>query len=174
MRSTEHDRVDGSDTVDREILVSRVVSAPPEVVFEAFTEVRHLSQWWGPDGFTTTTHSFDFRVDGVWHFTMHGPDGTDFPEWITWLELSPPDRIVLRHGEHRDDPHAFETVLTFDAQTGGSTSSPTTLVQMRTIFPTRAQRDEALHRYHAEEGGQQTLASLAGYVTGPPNPEGDQ
>ena len=47
-----------SATADREIAISRVVSAAPERVFEAFTEVRHLSRWWGPDGFTTTTAAF--------------------------------------------------------------------------------------------------------------------
>jgi uncharacterized protein YndB with AHSA1/START domain len=49
---------------DREIVISRVISAPRELVFEAFTEVRHLSRWWGPDGFTTTTRAFEFRVGG--------------------------------------------------------------------------------------------------------------
>ena len=61
---------DGSDrtgragqpaTADREIVISRVIDAPREVVFEAFTEVRHLSRWWGPDGFTTRTRAFEFR-----------------------------------------------------------------------------------------------------------------
>src|ERR1700752_4973164 len=74
-----------SATADREIVISRVISAPRELVFEAFTEVRHLSQWWGPEGFTTTTRSFEFRVGGEWDFVMHGPDGTDYQ-----------DRAVLR------------------------------------------------------------------------------
>lgn len=63
-------------TADREIVVGRVVDAPRELVFEAFTAVRHLSRWWGPEGFSTTTSSFEFRVGGEWQFTMHGPDGT--------------------------------------------------------------------------------------------------
>ena len=65
-----------SATADREIVISRVISAPRELVFEAFTELRHLSRWWGPDGFTTTTRAFEFRVGGEWDFVMHGPDGT--------------------------------------------------------------------------------------------------
>jgi hypothetical protein len=69
---------------DREIVISRVISAPRELVFEAFTEVPHLSRWWGPEGFTTTTRAFEFRVGGVWDFVMHGPDGTDYQEWISW------------------------------------------------------------------------------------------
>ena len=53
-----------SATADREIVISRVIDAPRELVFEAFTEVRHLSRWWGPEGFTTTTRAFEFRVGG--------------------------------------------------------------------------------------------------------------
>ena len=53
-----------SATADREIVISRVIDAPRELVFEAFTEVRHLSRWWGPEGFSTTTRSFTFREGG--------------------------------------------------------------------------------------------------------------
>jgi uncharacterized protein YndB with AHSA1/START domain len=145
---------------DREIVISRVIGAPRELVFEAFTQVRHLSRWWGPDGFTTTTGSFEFRVGGVWDFVMHGPDGTDYPEWITWTEIDPPQRIVLRHGESRDDPNAFESILTF-APDGAATR-----LVMRTVFATKELRDEAAEKYHAIEGGRQTLANLDAYVTG--------
>jgi Activator of Hsp90 ATPase homolog 1-like protein len=119
-----------SATADREIVISRVISAPRELVFEAFTEVRHLSRWWGPEGFTTTTRAFEFRVGGEWDFVMHGPDGTDYQEWISWTEIAPPERI-----------------------------------EMRTVFPTKELRDEAVEKYHAIEGGQQTLSNLAAYVT---------
>ncbi len=146
-------------TAGREIVVSRVVEAPRELVFEAFTAVRHLSRWWGPDGFTTTTRSFEFRVGGVWDFVMRGPDGTDYQEWISWVEIDPPQRIAMLHGESRDDPNAFESVLTF-APDGAATR-----IEMRTLFPTRELRDEAVEKYHAIEGGRQTLSNLAVYVT---------
>jgi uncharacterized protein YndB with AHSA1/START domain len=148
----------GSATADREIVIARGIDAPRELVFEAFTEVRHLSRWWGPEGFTTTTQSFEFRVGGSWDFVMHGPDGTDYPEWITWTEITPPERIAMRHGESRDDPNAFESVLTFVAD------GAATRIEMHTVFPTREQRDEAVAKYHAIEGGEQTLANLAAYV----------
>jgi uncharacterized protein YndB with AHSA1/START domain len=148
-----------SATADREIVISRVISAPRELVFEAFTEVRHLSQWWGPEGFTTTTRAFEFGVGGVWDFVMHGPDGTDYQEWISWTEIVPPERIALLHGESRGDPNAFESVLTF-APDGAATR-----IEMRTVFPTKELRDEAVEKYHAIEGGQQTLSNLAAYVT---------
>lgn len=144
---------------DREIVISRVIDAPRELVFEAFTDVRHLSQWWGPEGFTTTTRSFEFRVGGEWDYVMHGPDGTDYPNWISWTEIVPPERIALRHGEYRGDPNAFESVLTFAAE------GAATRVEMRTVFPTKQLRDEAVEKYHAIEGGQQTLSKLAAYVT---------
>jgi uncharacterized protein YndB with AHSA1/START domain len=146
-------------TADREIVISRVISAPREVVFEAFTEVRHLSQWWGPDGFTTTTRAFEFRVGGAWDFVMHGPDGTDYQEWIAWTEIAPPERIVMRHGELRDDPNAFESILTF------TPDGAATRVEMRTVFATKELRDEAVDTIGAVEGGRQTLGNLAAYVT---------
>src|ERR1700674_1521351 len=80
MAATGRDALAQSATADREIVISRVISAPRELVFEAFTEVRHLSRWWGPEGFTTTTRAFEFRVGGEWVFVMHGPDGTDYQE----------------------------------------------------------------------------------------------
>ena len=146
-------------TGDREIVISRVVSAPRELVFEAFTEIRHLSRWWGPEGFTTTTRAFEFRVGGEWAFVMRGPDGTDYPEWISWTEIAPPERIALLHGERRGDPNAFASVLTF-APDGSATR-----IEMRTLFPTEELRDEAVEKYGAVKGGQQTLSKLAAYVT---------
>src|SRR4051795_6603497 len=147
-----------SATADREIVITRVIDASRELVFEAFTEVRHLSRWWGPEGFTTTTRAFEFRVGGAWDFVMHGPDGTDFQEWITWTEIAAPERIALLHGESRDDPNAFESVLMF-APDGAATR-----IEMRTVFPTKELRDEAVEKYHAIEGGRQTLSHLAAYV----------
>lgn len=159
MNDARRDVPGQSATADREIVVSRVIDAPREVVFEAFTEARHLSRWWGPEGFTTTTRAFEFRVGGVWDFTMHGPDGTDYPEWITWTEITPPERIAMLHGEHRDDPNAFDSVLTFAAD-GGATE-----IELCTVFQTKEQRDEAIETHGAIDGGRQTLNNLAAYVT---------
>jgi uncharacterized protein YndB with AHSA1/START domain len=147
-----------SAAADREIVVDRVIDAPRELVFEAFTQVRHLSRWWGPNGFTTTTRTFDFRVGGVWDFVMHGPDGTDYQEWITWTDITEPGRIALLHGEFRGDPNAFESVLTLRPE------GARTRIEMRTVFPTKELRDEAAEKYHAIEGGRQTLDHLAAHV----------
>src|SRR5260221_193759 len=107
----------------------------------------------------TQPGAFEFRVGGEWDFVMHGPDGTDYQEWISWTEIAPPERIALLHAEFRGDPNAFESVLTF-APDGAATR-----IEMRAVFPTKELRDEVVEKYHAIEGGQQTLSKLAAYVT---------
>jgi uncharacterized protein YndB with AHSA1/START domain len=90
---------------------------------------------------------------------MHGPDGTDYPEWISWSEIVVPERIALRHGEFRGDPNAFESIMTFEPDGAG------TRVETRALFATKELRDEAAEKYHAIEAGQQTLNNLAAYIT---------
>ena len=83
----------------------------------------------------------------------------DYREWITWREIVPPERIALLHGESRDDPNAFESVLTFEP------AGEQTRLVMRAVFPTKELRDEAVEKYHAIESGEQTLRNLAAYLT---------
>lgn len=145
-------------TAEREIVVSHLVKGDRDLVFEAFTDVRHLSRWWGPEGFTTTTRDFSFTEGGDWLFTMHGPDGTDYAEWIRFIAIAPPERIELLHGETLNDPNAFASVFSFTPE------GAATRVELRTLFPTKAMRDEAAEKYHAVEGGKQTLQKLGGFV----------
>jgi uncharacterized protein YndB with AHSA1/START domain len=145
-------------TTDREVVVTRMIDGPRDLVFEAFTDPRHLSRWWGPNGFTTTTRGFEFRAGGAWDFVMHGPDGTDYPNWITWREIVRPERISLLHGVSADDPDAFESIITFEKR------EQATLVEMRSVFPTAELRDRAVEEYGAIEGGRQTLGRLADHV----------
>jgi uncharacterized protein YndB with AHSA1/START domain len=148
---------------DREIVVSRTITGPRRLVFQAFTDVRHLDRWWGPDGFTTTTRSFEFRPGGVWDFVMHGPDGTDYPNRIEWLEIVPPERLVFLHGERQDDPRAFVSTVTLVER--GDATEVTTEVTMLAVFKSKEQRDEAVERFGAVEGGKQTLGRLEAYVS---------
>lgn len=149
-----------SDPVsDREIVITRTIHGPRRLVFEAFTDIRHLSRWWGPNGFTTTTRAFEFAAGGVWDFVMHGPDGTDYPNWITWQHIEPPERIAMLHGSSAHDPNAFESIITF------ADHGETTEITLRNVFPTAEARDQAVEKYHAIEGARQTLGRLAAYVT---------
>ena len=99
-----------------------------------------------------------YSVGGEWDFVMHGPDGTDYQDWILYTEIIAPERIAMLHGEFPGDPNAFSSLITFAAQ------GETTVVEMRTLFPSKASRDEAVEKFHAVEGGQQTLANLDAYL----------
>lgn len=144
---------------DRQIVTTRLIAAPRELVFRAWTEPRHLERWFGPHGFTTTTRAFDFRPGGVWEFEMHGPDGTVFPNLVEWVEIVPPELLRYRQkGGRDDDQNSFETTVTFAEREGG------TELTLRTLFQTKAQRDYIAKHYGAVEGAQETLERLAGYV----------
>src|SRR6516164_435133 len=106
----------------RSIIGTRVLDAPRARVFSVWTEPKHLAQWWGPNGFTTTTQAFDFRLGGVWRFVMHGPDGRDYQNQITFDEIVSLERIVYRHGGGDDvEPIQFTQTVTFQDLGNGQT-----------------------------------------------------
>jgi uncharacterized protein YndB with AHSA1/START domain len=76
---------------------SRDIPATPEIVFSAIQDPARLARWWGPDGFTNTFHTFEFRRGGSWLFTMHGPDGVDYPNQSEFLEIAPNSMVRIRH-----------------------------------------------------------------------------
>jgi uncharacterized protein YndB with AHSA1/START domain len=138
---------------------TRIFDAPRALVFAAWTEPRHLARWFGPNGFSLTTSKFDFRPGGVWHFVMHGPDGRDYDNFITFDEISPPDRIAYRHGNRDEaEPIAFKMVVTFEDM-GGKTR-----LTMHADFPSAAARDHVIREHGADKGQEETLGRLAGYV----------
>jgi len=143
---------------DRQIVTTRVIDGPRRLVYEAWTDPRHLARWFGPHGFTLTTHAFEFQVGGVWEFEMHGPDGTVYPNRIEWREIVPGERIAYGQGSRADDPDAFETTVTFTDRDGG------TEITLRSLFKTKAQRDYVVEHFRADEGGRQTLERLDRYV----------
>jgi uncharacterized protein YndB with AHSA1/START domain len=118
-------------SADREIVIARLIDAPPARVFDAWTDPQQVVQWWGPRGFTTTTSKMDVKPGGLWGFVMHGPDGRDYQNRITYLEVVKPERLVYKHGGDEDlEPVSFQTTVTFVPQ--GSK----TMVTMLAVFPT--------------------------------------
>ncbi len=147
------------DRDPRSIIGTRVFDAPRELVFAAFTDPEHLAQWWGPDGFTTTTSKFEFRAGGIWRFVMHGPDGRDYQNRITFDEIIAPERIVYRHSGGDDvEPVQFKQTLTFE-DLGGKTK-----LTWHGTFPSAEERDRVIKDYGADKGLAQTMARLAEYV----------
>jgi uncharacterized protein YndB with AHSA1/START domain len=139
---------------DREIVISRVLDAPRTLVFDVWTDPKHVGEWYGPRGFTTTTHTMDVRAGGVWTFVMHGPDGVDYQNRIVFIEVVRPERLVYSHGGGEGEPGRFHVTLTFDEHNGK------TLLTMRSLFESAAARDWVVKEHHAIEGGNQTLDRL--------------
>lgn len=76
---------------------SRLFAAPVEDVFAAFATPERLARWWGPDGFSNTFDTFEFKVGGAWRFTMHGPDGANYPNESTFRAIEPNREVVIQH-----------------------------------------------------------------------------
>ena len=147
-----------TNTADREIVKTRVFDAPRELVFKAWTDPKHVAQWYGPKGFTNTIHEMDVRPGGVWRFIMHGPDGTDYNNKIVFDEIVKPERLAYTHGSD-DEPEQFRVPVTF-AEQGGKTK-----LTMRMVFPSAKACDHVVKTYGAVEGLNQSLDRLEQYLT---------
>ena len=147
-----------ASTAGRELVLERVYDAPRELVYKVWTDPRHVVHWWGPNGFTTTNHSMEVKVGGMWRYTMHGPDGTDYPNRMTFLVVEPNKRLVYDHGDD-ENPRMFQASASFD-DLGGKTR-----LTLRLVFDTAEQRNETVEKAGAIEGGKQTLARLAEYIS---------
>lgn len=144
-----------SSTADREIATTRLLDAPRDLVFDAWTDPQHIAQWWGPNGFTTTIHSMDVRPGGEWIFIMHGPDGTDYKNHIVYREVVRPERLVY---DHISGP-LFQATILFDAE------GDKTRIRMQMVFDTAELRNRVAEEYGAVEGMLQTLNHLEEHVT---------
>lgn len=96
-----------------EIRITRVYDASVKAVWDAWTDPDQVAQWWGPRGFTLTTHSKDLRPGGTWDYTMHGPDGTDYPNVTKYHEVTPYALLVYDHGGNKDQPPMFRVTARF-------------------------------------------------------------
>ncbi|MEO8588285.1 MAG: SRPBCC family protein [Flavobacteriales bacterium] len=98
-------------TIDREIITIRIINTPRERVFKAWTDPDILSRWWGPKGFTNTFHTFELRPDGIWDFTMHGPDGTNYHNTSVFERIEAPTLLVFNHLKPM---HRFHVTVHFE------------------------------------------------------------
>lgn len=101
-----------------EIYISRVYNAPARMVWKAWTDEAQVVKWWGPRGFSITTKSKDLRPGGKWVYTMHGPDGTDYPNLTTYHEVVENKRLVYDHGATETTPPLFRVTVNFNEQSG--------------------------------------------------------
>jgi uncharacterized protein YndB with AHSA1/START domain len=152
------DSAAANNTADREIVITRLIDAPRELVFRAWTDSKQVGKWWGPTGFTTTTHEIDIKPGGAWRFIMHGPDGTDWDNEILYREVVKPERLVYDHGDPGTPGQHFKVWVTFDEEAGK------TRLTLRTLFESAAARDYVVREVKAIEGGNQTLDRFEAFV----------
>jgi uncharacterized protein YndB with AHSA1/START domain len=137
----------------RNLIITRTFHAPRELVFRAWTDPAHLPQWWGPQGFTVTVQEIDIKPGGVWRYVMHGPDGTDYDNLVTFLDIQAPHRIEYKHGDFQNDEH-FRVTVTLEEQ------GPLTHLTMTMQFPTVEALNQTIQFVGAIEGAQSTLERL--------------
>lgn len=109
---------------DRELVLSRIIAAPPEKLYRAWTEMQLLKQWFAPAPYTTPVAEFDLRPGGASLIVMRDPDGNDLPNPGMFLEVVPNQRLVFTDaytGAWQPSAKAFMTViLTFEPVPGGT------------------------------------------------------
>ncbi|MCB0404729.1 MAG: SRPBCC domain-containing protein [Bdellovibrionales bacterium] len=145
---------------NNKVTYKRHFDVPIDIVFEVWSSAEHLSKWWGPDGFTITTKSLDFKNGGIWEYIMHGPDGHNFKNRVQFLDIKKPHHIfltMLGDGEGDKDVD-FESRIYFEDMGGG------TNLMMEQIFPSKEELERVDKKYSAIEGGKQHLGNLANYL----------
>ena len=140
-----------------EIKITRNYNAPVKLVWDAWTDPDQVAQWWGPRGFTITTHSKDLRPGGHWSYTMHGPDGVDYENKTFYHEVEKYSRLVYDHGGNDDRPPMFRVTVQF-AEVNGKTK-----MDMTMALPTPEAAEET-RKLIQKAGGNSTWDRLAEYL----------
>lgn len=140
-----------------EIRISRVYDAPVKAVWDAWTDPEQVAQWWGPRGFTITTHSKDLRVGGHWHYTMHGPDGVDYPNKTKYFEVEKHAKLVYDHGGNDEQAPLFRVTVLFSEVNGK------TKMEMSMALPTPEAAEET-RKFIKKANGNSTWDRLAEYL----------
>jgi len=140
-----------------QITITRIYDAPVRAVWDAWTDPDQVAQWWGPRGFTLTHHSKDLRPGGHWHYTMHGPDGTDYENTTKYYEVVECSKLVYDHGGHKDRPPLFRVTALFTEIEGK------TKLEMSMTLPTPEAAAEA-RKFIKKAGGDATWDRLAEFL----------
>ena len=143
---------------ENEIRITRMYDAPLALVWDAFTNVRHVARWWGPRGFTITTQSKTLEPGGSWEYIMHGPDGTDWPNFTRYHVVEHQRRLVYDHGASSADSKPMFQVIADFRDVNGKTE-----LDMRMVFdsPEATEMSRGIIRTH---GGNSTWDRLAEYL----------
>lgn len=141
-----------------ELKLTRVYDAPVKVVWDAWCDPQQAARWWGPRGFTLTTHSKDLRVGGIWHYTMHGPDGTDYPNKALYHEVQKHAKLVYDHGANDERAPLFRVTVLFTTVAGNKTQIDMTMALKS------AEEAAQMQKFIRKAGGESTWDRLAEYL----------
>lgn len=144
-------------TKSKDIKITRLYDAPVKLVWEAWIDPKKAAKWWGPRGFTITTHSKDFRIGGIWHYTMHGPDGVDYPNKTVYFEIEKYKRLVYDHGGNDEQAPLFRVTVNFEE------INNKTKMEMTMSLPTPEAAEET-RKFVKAAGGNATWDRLAEYL----------
>lgn len=145
--------------LDREIVIARVLDAPRDLVYAAWTDPAQIQQWFGPEGMAIETREISLNPGGVWRFDMVAPGGTRYSNRMVFLRMEALAFIEVEHGaDMDDDPGRFRMLVTFDAQDDGKT-----VITLRQMHPSKEQRKGTIG-FGAVEYGGQTLDKLARHL----------
>lgn len=137
--------------------ITRVYDAPLKAVWDAWTDLEQVAQWWGPRGFSISTHSKDLKSGGHWNYTMHGPDGTDYPNTTKYLEVKEYEKLVYDHGGSDDKEPLFRVTVVFSENKGK------TKMDMCMTLATPEAAEET-RKFIKAAGGNATWDRLAEYL----------
>lgn len=149
----------------KSVVISRVFDAPRDLLWTAWTEPKHMAQWFGPTVFTNPICEIDLRVGGAWRIVMRGPDGADYPLKGVYREIVRPERIVssINVDEHpgswhdmvnpQHEPLDLHWAVTFEDLAGK------TRLSIRTNFSSTTLRD-AFVKMGMGEGWSESLDKL--------------
>lgn len=140
-----------------ELVLTRVFDAPVNLVWDAWTDPKKAAKWWGPRGFSITTKSKDLKPGGKWIYTMHGPDGVDYPNVTTYFVVEPLKRLEYDHGANENQKALFRVNVLFSEAKGKTTMKMT----MTFESPERAKE---LSVFIKQAGGNSTWDRLGEYL----------
>jgi uncharacterized protein YndB with AHSA1/START domain len=143
------------------ISVDRVIKAKPEDIWEALTKPDQVSVWWGPTGFKSTISKMDVKPGGSWDFIMHGPDGTDYPNSLTYEDVEENKRLSYVHHENKEyGLAAWKAEVTIE-DLGDKCK-----VTLTNVFANEEEKAKHVNMMGAVQGANQTLERLAEQVEG--------
>jgi uncharacterized protein YndB with AHSA1/START domain len=149
--------------IDREIVFGRVIDAPRDLVFAAWTDPKQIESWFGPEGMRIETKEILLQQGGIWRFDMIAPDGSRYKNRMAFLRIESPFLLEIEHGPDEDNSKSkFRMLVTFDEQGDGKT-----VLTLRQMHPSKEQRQETIG-FGAVEYGGQTLEKLARHIAAAP------